>query len=201
MRLWSVLLASLWLGACAAPVSSPESITPEEQSRQQQLLKEIEAWRLQGRIAIINGVEAWHLNVDWLQRQDDYRIDLWGPFGSGRVRLQGDEQGVRLIDSEQQIHYASDPESLLYEHTGVKMPVSGLRYWILGLPDPHYDQQQSRRDAAGRLASVQQENWQVAFKSYNRIGSLDLPAKLSVDRQDLRVKLVVDDWQVNNVSP
>jgi outer membrane lipoprotein LolB len=201
MRLWPILLAGLWLAGCAAPVPEPVPVSSQEQVRQQQKLEQIDAWRLQGRMAVINGVEAWHMNLDWQQRQEEYQIELWGPFGSGRVQLQGDEKGVRLFDSQQQIYYADDPENLLFEHTGVKMPVSGLRYWILGLTDPRYSQEQSFRDAAGRLTVVQQDNWQVEFKRYSRVDGMDLPDRLSVDKQDLLVKLVVDNWQVSDDSP
>ncbi len=190
------MIAGVWLAGCATP---PEPGTVSDQSREQrqQALEQINAWQLKGRVAIINGSEAWHLNVEWQQRQEDYRIELWGPFGSGRVQLEGDGQGVRLTDSRQGIYYADDPESLLYEHTGVNMPVSGLRYWILGLTDPRYATRQPRRDQAGRLTAVKQADWQVAFSRYTRVDSLALPDRLSVDRQDLRVKMVVDHWQVS----
>lgn len=199
MRLWPVLLAGLWLGGCVAP--SPQTASPYSPEQHQQLLEQIETWRLRGRIAIVNGSEAWNLNMEWQQRDGDYHIELWGPFGSGRVQLVGNGQGVRLVDAGQQIYYASDPESLLYEHTRVKMPVSGLRYWILGLTAPQYESRRVQRDAAGRLATVQQEQWQITFKRYSRVKGLDLPDRLAVDRQDLQVKLVVDNWQVNTSSP
>lgn len=196
MRWWPVLIAGAWLAGCAAP---PDTGTVPVQSPEQreQALEQIDTWHLKGRVAIINGSEAWHLNMAWQQRQEDYRIELWGPFGSGRVRLEGDGQGVRLIDSDQGIYYADDPESLLYAHTGVKMPVSGLRYWILGMADPRYPIRQPRRDQAGRLTALKQADWQIAFSRYTRADGLALPDRLSVDRQDLRVKMVVDNWQVS----
>lgn len=196
MRWWPVLIAGAWLAGCAAPQESG-TVPAQSREQRQQALEQIDTWQLKGRVAIINGSEAWHLNVEWQQRQEDYRIELWGPFGSGRVQLEGDGQGVRLTDSDQGVYYADDPENLLYAHTGVNMPVSGLRYWILGMTDPRYASQQPRRDQAGRLTAVQQADWQVAFSRYTRVNGLDLPDRLSVDRQDLRVKMVVDNWQVS----
>ena len=151
---------------------------------------------MRGRVAILNETEAWHLNVDWQQYNGSYRIEMWGPFGSGRVQLQGNEHGVRLIDSEQRVYYSHDPESLLYRHTGVHMPVTGLRYWILGLADPGRSQQQPVVDQYGRLASVQQNDWNVELKRYTRIGQLELPDKLSVNKDHIQVKMVVDNWQL-----
>jgi len=195
MRYWLVLFSGLWLAGCAAPPQADRGAPPDREARQQQL-EALASWRVRGRVAILNGAEAWHLNVSWRQQDDDYHIELWGPFGSGRVQLEGDAQGVRLIDSDQRTYYARDPESLLYDHTGVKMPVSGLRYWILGLTDPHQNQQQPRRDARDRLVSVQQGSWHVDFRRYTRLGQVVLPDRLWVDKDDLQVKLVVDDWQL-----
>ncbi|MDZ7662060.1 lipoprotein insertase outer membrane protein LolB [Thiohalophilus sp.] len=194
MRYWLVLATGLWLAGCAAPPAD-RGPPPDREARQQQL-DALDSWRVKGRVAIINGTEAWHLNVIWRQQDDEYHIELWGPFGSGRVQLEGDAQGVRLVDSHRRTYYARDPESLLYEHTGVKMPVSGLRYWILGLTDPQQDQQQPRRDERDRLASVQQGSWYVNFRRYTRLGQVVLPDRLWVDKDDLQVKLVVDDWQL-----
>lgn len=195
MRYWLVLFAGLWLGGCAAPPPADHGAPPDREARQQQL-EGIKEWQVKGRVAILNGAEAWHLNVIWRQQNDDYHIELWGPFGSGRVQLEGDAQGVRLVDPHQRTYYARDPESLLYEHTGVKMPVSGLRYWILGLTDPQQEQQQPRRDGRDRLASVQQGSWQIDFRRYTRLGQVAVPDRLRVDKDDLQVKLVVDDWQL-----
>lgn len=195
MKVWIVLLAGVWLAGCTAPPQMDRAAPQSREARQQQL-EEIGAWQVKGRVAIINGAEAWHLNVIWRQDEDDYQIELWGPFGSGRVQLEGDAQGVRLSDSQQQIYSARDPESLLYEHTGVKMPVSGLRYWILGLTDPQQEQEQPHYDARARLTSVQQDSWHVAFKRYTRLGELAVPDRLTVAKNDLQVKLVVDDWQL-----
>jgi len=197
MRFLSLAGLLLLIAGCTSlpPRHVPES-SQQTWALRQQDLKQIDGWQLKGRVAIINGEEAWYLNVDWLQNDGDYRIDMWGPFGAGRVRLQGNEQGVRLIDSDQYVYYSTDPESLLYEHTGVKMPVAGLRYWILGLADPGQSQKEAILDRYGRLASVQQDAWNVELQRYTPVGQMELPDKLSVNKDDLRVKMVVDNWKL-----
>jgi len=197
MRFLSLAGLLLLIAGCTSlpPRPVPES-SQQTWALRQQDLKQIDGWQLKGRVAIINGEEAWYLNVDWLQNDGDYRIDMWGPFGAGRVRLQGNEQGVRLIDSDQYVYYSTDPESLLYEHTGVKMPVAGLRYWILGLADPGQSQKEAILDRYGRLASVQQDAWNVELQRYTPVGQMELPDKLSVNKDDLRVKMVVDNWKL-----
>lgn len=196
MRSLALLSFILLIAGCAAPMPVPPA-DPEAtwQSRQQDLAT-VNDWRLNGRLAITRGSEAWHLKVNWRQKPEGYEIFLSGPFGAG-VKLVGNPQGVVLHDSEQHAYSAEEPELLLYTHTGVFMPVTGLRYWILGLPDPDKNHtNQTRLDAYGRLAELQQRDWTVRFRDYVAVEQYQLPERLFIQSEDIEVRLVVDDWQV-----
>ena len=196
MRYLALLTFILLIAGCAAPMPVPPA-DPETtwQSRQQDLAT-VNDWRLNGRLAITRGSEAWHLKVNWRQKPEGYEIFLSGPFGAG-VKLVGNPQGVVLHDSEQHAYSAEEPELLLYTHTGVFMPVTGLRYWILGLPDPDKKHtNQTRLDAYGRLAELQQRDWTVRFRDYVAVEQYQLPERLFIQSEDIEVRLVVDDWQV-----
>lgn len=175
------------------PVDDPQRVWQE---RQQQLSR-ISHWHLSGRLAVTNGGEAWHINLDWQQRGEDYQIQLNGPFGAGKVRLVGNAHGVQLHDANEQTFYADHPGDLLYERTGVMMPVEGLRYWILGLASPQ-QLQQPELDAQGRLAYLEDDSWQVKFRRYAAVNSVQLPDKIFINKaaQDIDVRLVVDTWQL-----
>ena len=195
---WLVsLLLPLLIVGCAAPVPVPPADADQAwQSRQQHLTK-MNDWRLNGRLAITRGSEAWHLKVNWRQKQNGYEIFLSGPFGAGQVKLTGNPEGVVLRDAERHAYYAREPETLLYEHTGVLMPVTGLRYWIVGLPDPGKNHtSQTRIDDYGRLAELQQRDWNVRFPEYVAVKQYELPERLLIQSEDIEVRLVVDDWQV-----
>lgn len=198
MRLALILLL-LSLAACAPLPERPAVTSPQQTwNERQQSLQQIQHWQLKGRLAIVNDVEAWHLNVDWQQRNSDYLIAMWGPFGAGRVELTGNASGVRLVDADQGVYYSADAESLLYEHTGVRMPVNGLRYWILGLAHPARQTAQPTLDQYGRLASLSQDQWDVQMRHYTRIGPHELPDKLSITRNDIKVRMIVDDWKLDS---
>ena len=190
--------AVLLLAGCSSvpdlpPVDDPQAVW---QVRQQQLVR-IQHWHLQGRIAVSNGSEAWNLDLDWEQQGEDYQIQLNGPFGAGRVKLVGNAHGVLLHDANDQLFYADHPGSLLFERTGVQVPVEGLRYWILGLASPQ-QQHVPELDAQGRLAYLEDDNWQVKFRRYAAVNSVHLPDKIFINKaaQDIDVRLVVDSWQL-----
>ncbi len=192
----------LLLAGCASvpPTPVPEPVASPEttwQSRQLQLAA-LQNWQLSARVMVSNEEEAWQLDVIWRQQDDNYEIQISGPFGMGKVRLQGSEYGVFLYDGEGHAYYAEDPDSLLLEHTGVFMPVTSLHYWIRGLPDPATGGVQlPQLDAWGRLAHLRQDGWLIDMKRYVQVDALQLPDKLFIrSDQDIEVRMVVDKWNI-----
>ena len=196
MRVLAVCAILLGLAGCAGPAVKPADRQLAWQARQQSL-EQLTGWRMSGRVSIVRGSESWHLNVRWRQADDSYDIFLSGPFGAGQARLTGEADRVVLYDADQQVYSASSPERLLYDHTGIFMPVSGLRYWVLGLPDPgkNHDSELALDDY-GRLTELQQRDWRVSLGDYVEVDNLQLPERLEIRRDDVTVRLVVDDWRL-----
>lgn len=189
------LLCTLFITGCTStpkltPVSNPDTVWQEHQ----QNIAELRQWRLKGRISIQNDHESWFLKVDWQQQPDAYAVLLSGPF-SGMVRLAGSKDSVELSDGEQS-YQAPDAELLLLEHTGIRMPVNGLRYWLLGMPQPDKKVKDLKLDVAGRMSSLHQEQWQVSVDRYQQYNGKTLPAKLTIKNHHLKVRLIVDQWQL-----
>jgi outer membrane lipoprotein LolB len=177
-------------------VASATGVGKSWQERQSELAA-IKYWRLTGRLAVSNGDDAWNLNIEWHQREDDYQIVLNGPFGAGKVKLVGNANGVLLKDSDDQTFYAETPEMLLYEQTGLYMPVNGLRYWVMGLTSPN-QHAEPQLDNLGRIAYLEEADWKVRFKRYTQVSGIDLPRKVFIVRsnKELDVRLVVDNWKL-----
>lgn len=197
---------SLVLGSCSSLTTKPsaeknisaEQVQQRWQQRQQQLLN-LSDWQMKGRMVVMNGVELWALSVDWEQRGDQYVIFLSGPFGAGKVQLAGSTKGVLLRDSDNQVFYASTPEELLLDHTGIAMPLSYLRFWILGLlqSDSNLAANRVKFDKLGRLESLTREQWDVRFKRYTKTDnvSVELPDKIFIHKgEDVEVRIVVGEW-------
>jgi len=76
---------------------------------------------------------------------------------------------------------------------GFDPPLQSLRYWILGVPEPGQPAQESL-DAQQRLSALQQDGWQIQYTDYMSVGGEWLPSKLTLQRQGVRLRLVVDGW-------
>lgn len=194
-----IVFTSLFIVFLTSCTTTPELISDSNsqalwEKRQIELIK-IHDWKLSGRLAIINGVEEWFLDISWKQNSDGYIIYLKGPFGMGAVQLNGTQNGVTLKTGDETAH-ALDAEYLLYQKTGVRMPIHGLLYWIRGLPLPDSKAEQQQLDHQGRLKTLIQQDWNIRFKNYQMIVNTELPSKVFIKNGTLDVRLIVDDWSL-----
>lgn len=198
----------LGLVACGQLPLTPSGAASEQawQARQG-LLSTLQAWRLQGRIAIQAETpqgakqEGWHAALRWEQQADNYQITLSSPLGQDLAQLHGSAQGV-ILHTAQGEDSAQDSEALLYKRLGVRLPLAGLRYWVLGLPNPSAPVAPHERvlDGLGRLTQLRQQGWEIEFRRYTAAPGLDLPDKLFLSTQaddtPIEVRLVVEEWSL-----
>jgi outer membrane lipoprotein LolB len=77
--------------------------------------------------------------------------------------------------------------------TGWEMPVSGMHYWVRGLAVPGVEAQ-LERDASGRVSLLDQSGWAISYDRYQTVAGLILPGRLRMERDDITVRLVIDEW-------
>lgn len=198
MKKLVLLLSALTLSGCELLPLNDAELPPVSDkqlawSRHQQQLKGLEAWTLNGRLSITHGEEAWHVSVKWQQIDTVYHINLFGPFGSGAVSLDGSLASVVLTQDGQRIE-SDDAEVLLKRQTGLQLPVNGLRYWAVGLAAPALPASQEL-DNQGRLQQLNQAGWRVRYRAYTQSGGFVLPGKVFLDNPELDVRMVIDNWQ------
>ncbi|QQS53387.1 MAG: outer membrane lipoprotein LolB [Candidatus Competibacteraceae bacterium] len=192
MALMALLLV-LSAGCAVAPSSPPTA--PDAWAARQSVLTRLTQWQADGRIGVVNGQDGWHAGFQWTQREPAYRIDIIGPLGQGRITIQGDEREVSIQTQDGQRSTAPDPDLLLEQTLGLRLPVTGLRYWVRGLPAPG-PTTLLQTDAAGRLTRLEQNGWVIEYPSYapSSVFNLDLPERIVARRLDLGVKLVIEQW-------
>ncbi len=193
-RLLPLLLALLMVGCSPAPPRPvPDSAPEQSWQLHQQRLHQLTHWQLSGRLAVLSDHEAWHMSLQWQQRSERYSLNIIAPLGQGSVQLHGDAVQVTLITDEGDTINSSSPDLLLYQQLGWKVPVSDLRYWVLGLPAPGEHVQSL--DEYGRLNQLQQDGWEIEFLDYQPHLGVELPRKVFVSNHQAKVKLVISDWE------
>ena len=202
----AALMAVLALSGCASMPMTITSVGAESAWQARQVtLATISAWTLAGRIAVNNDNNAASdsasgaVNISaalyWAQQPNDYRIDVIPPFGQGAIHLEGNSEGVVMqLPGGRQLSAVS-PDALLYAQTGLRLPISSLRYWVMGRPDPAFEARKALDDT-GRALWLEQSGWRIEFLRYSQVKGLDLPDKLLVTRPPLHLRLVIDRWEL-----
>jgi outer membrane lipoprotein LolB len=194
------LLAALLLSGCAAVPEAPLPDVPPEEALElrQQRLESIRHWICVGRVGATNGRDSLSASLRWVQNREAYQIRLSGPLGQGLVDVVGSSSGVSLRTGDRGTFVAPSPEVLLQEQFGWRLPVSGLRYWILGLAVPDAEVASRELDVYGRLTRLEQFGWRIEYLDYTQVDGVDLPARLELVHPELSARIAVRSWQLRS---
>jgi len=195
-HLFACVYALLLLAGCA---TQPPALTGDRAAawlERRVQLSGLDVWRLSGRIAVQMDRDAFSANLFWQQDSGGYIVRVAAPLGRGTYELRGTADGVRLQTSDNRMLFADDAGTLMRENLGWELPVSGLAWWIRGLPEPGVQPSAMGVDAAGRLNNLTQSGWDVIYRRYESNGDLELPGKMELRNTRLKVRLVINEWSL-----
>lgn len=192
LRLGALLLAAL-LAGCATLVHPGGAADRAAWQARRERLAKVSDWRLSGRLGVTTAQRGGSASLDWREQGELMTLVFSGPFGLGAVKLEGTPREMQVRNSKGRTWITYDPEHALESSLGWPLPVSSLRYWVLGLPAPDVD---STLDIGSRglLASLVQQGWRVRYTAYGKTGGLFLPQGLVLTRGATRIKLIISDW-------
>ena len=186
-------LLALVLAACAqAPVAVVTGEGATGQPAREGYLDAHRDWAFSGRLAINNDGRAGNARIEWVQRGDDFQIQLSAPVTRQSWRLVSEAGQARLEGLDGGTRRGPDAEALLLEATGWRIPVQALADWVRG----------ARADA--RLASLEfgarglpsvleEAGWTVEYRAWGE-GAPPLPVRLFARRGDASVRLAIEHW-------
>ena len=178
-------LALLLAGCATAPVTPP-SRTADPAALTQ--------WTARGRIALTAQGEGGSGSFVWQQRSELTELALRGPLGAGGLSIVTDGDTLQLDDGSGRSIDGDAARVALERRLGARLPLSELRYWMLGLPAP--DAVAPVQAATGSAPGFTQAGWVVTYEAFQAAGAWSLPARLTATTGDARVRIVVDDWQL-----
>jgi outer membrane lipoprotein LolB len=196
MRRSALPLAAAAVCALAGCRTLPPAPPPGErwEVRRPQL-QSLAHFELRGRVAVASGEEGFNANLHWTQDGDRSQVTLEGPFGVGGAQLTAEGNELTVVTARGDRVESDAAHAALAARLGFDPPVTSLRYWVLGVPDPKEPASESLDRSQQRLSSLTQAGWHVQYQSYGSAGGEALPARLTMQRDAVRVRLLVDDWQ------
>jgi outer membrane lipoprotein LolB len=200
------LVVSLWvvmsLVACSSlpdlPVTDESYAIWAEHQRQ---LSKLNSWQIHARAVISVEAEVYQVGINWQREIDRFVIVIEAPFGQGVFRVESNPQAngqppTMLSLPDGQVFFDDSVESLLIRVFGWPIPVSGLKWWIKGLPLPDTDYSFDLL-GDGRLKTLRQDKWLINYLDYFApdTATSSLPRKIYLKHEDLALKIVIERWQ------
>lgn len=181
----SFLCCVLALGGCASqtvvlgvpPVASSEN----------------PLFEVSGRIAVRYNGQADSGNFSWQHASLADRLTLETPLGQTLAELVRDAAGVRLDMSDGRQFSAATVEPLTQEVLGWALPLSGLQYWIRGIPAPAIGQPEGAQQMVSGMYQLQQQGWQIDYPEF--AGPPAVPGRIVMKRPGLEIRLAIHQWK------
>lgn len=179
-------------GCQTVPVPSAPAVT---WNVRRPALQTLEHFGLNGRVAVAVGSQGFNAGLRWAQSRAVTQLALTGPLGAGGVQITADGGNLSVVTSSGKRLGDTQARSELEDKLGFQPPLTSLRYWVLGVPDPG-SPASVQLDSQQRLAGLSQDGWRIDYSAYMPVGAEWLPRLMTLTRQGVRVRMVVDGWQL-----
>lgn len=192
-------LVLLMLTACAT-TPAPRTMLPPE--AQLELLRGLPEFSLNGRVVIRSGTQGGEpASMAWQQVGEQTTVRLSGPLGMGSLTVSWRPGALRLTGGKGEDFVDAEAEQVLVEQLGFMPPFEALRFWVMGLPAPGELPTQHSVADSGRTSELVQQGWQIRYdERWMSVAAgesgVELPRLLTVTRDDLRLRLVVEKWKL-----
>ena len=157
-------------------------------------LAQLSDWQARGRIAISRGKEGFNGGFSWHQAGPQVTLNIRGPLGFGRMTIEGSQDEL-LLTHRGKTTALDEPERDIAAITGWWLPIASMSHWLRAQPDPTFSAEVSSNDD-GSLARLEQRGWAAAFSSYRQQNGVTVPRKMELSDGDMRVRVVVDRWDL-----
>jgi outer membrane lipoprotein LolB len=191
MRALIACCALLALAACQSLPPAPATPWPERRAA----LQALGQYEFNGQLAAATGSDGFSASIQWQQQGAVSDLLLRAPLGVGGAHLNFDGNELRMSDSHGAQLDGAAARQEMQRLFGFDPPLSSLRYWLLGVPDPATPATESL-DGAQRLVSLQQNDWQVDYSDYLQAAGQWLPRRMALHRGTVKLKLQVARWQL-----
>lgn len=200
------LVFALFLSGCASHPKTPIPAISKNWSKHQAQILAATHWQATAKLGIKVPNDGGSANLQWQQHNTEYQIALNGPLGLGKMIIQGKPGNVSFLQGENPPQLAKTAEELITKNTGWHIPVTQLAYWVRGLPAPQAKVTRHSLNSQGLLGELEQMGWQVIYGDYlnvsNKTGeTIALPARITATYKEVKLTLVIREWQLNHVEP
>ncbi|MFY8272787.1 lipoprotein insertase outer membrane protein LolB [Pseudoalteromonas sp. SSDWG2] len=186
-----LLVFFLFITGCAQQI---QKTTPPDNNWRERLQR-VEQFSAQGKMAFISAKKRQSANFVWQQQNDDYGLDLNTFIGTNVLRLNKHATTVDIeVDGE--YYQGDDPQRLVYQLTGWLLPLSQPERWLLATMTENAQLDELGRVISSSWTSPDNRQWQIQYRDYQAQFGVWLPKSITLVQDNLKIKLLINQWQV-----
>jgi outer membrane lipoprotein LolB len=160
---------------------------------QRAALEKLARYGLSGRVAVAAQGQGFSASLRYQQQARSSNLALDGPLGIGGLRVEIEGEGIAIATSRGEKLDGQAARDELERRLGFQLPLTELRWWLLGLPAP--GEVSVNQDAgSGEIHDFTQNGWHVSINSRAPGLGFALPQRLTAEREGARLKLLVEQW-------
>lgn len=153
-------------------------------------------WEIKAKLGIRSEDDSGSVTLSWQQGNQRYKIQMQASLGQGNATIYGDNDSIMIERPGKPTLFSSDATELIKDTFGWPLPMSSLRYWILGIANPELPIQGQQHDSNGGLVNLEQSDWHLSYSRYQQIGQWQLPGKIRAKREETQLTLIIREWAI-----
>jgi outer membrane lipoprotein LolB len=152
-------------------------------------------WRLEGKMALSDGVESGSGRLQWQKDSGFNTVELTAPLGQGQWQLQETPQGAILRSSRRGVVTAASAAQLLEAEIGWAVPWAAMQHWLFGQAATDAPVWQSQQPGTtGAVRQLHENGWDIVYSRYKATKLGLLPHKIVARQGPYHVKVVIKHW-------
>jgi len=197
--LYTILL--ILLSGCASQITPlKESNQPLTKKQRIEKLKQLNSWKINGKLAFIQAKKRESANIFWHidNANQSQQLALTSYLGINVLSLSS-KDGVHTLEVDGESYQSLDLEQLIYELTELTLPIKAMHYWVKGLRYSETDD--IEYDPIGQNPSLLTSFyngllWQISYADYQMVNGYPLAKKITIKQNGLTIKIRINKWTI-----
>lgn len=182
------------LPACVTTPNKP--VINDVNTQHFKQLNQIKTYQLTAKIGVQMPKQGYSGSLKWQHKFDEDKIIVYSPVGSQVAVITQTARRATFKNNKGETFKASNAHDLIAEHLGWQFPVDALHDWLLARPK-NLSSTQHSFDKKGRLTQLNTQGWSIDYAGYADWHGYHLPKKITLKNATVRLKIIANDWQLN----
>jgi outer membrane lipoprotein LolB len=201
--LFILTLFILVLSACSTlPNKKSQQLIQQTPQERTSSLQQLQRWKITGKIGYIEKKSRHSATLNWQvnENNNSQQLNLTTFLGINVLQLDSSEN-IHKIKVDGKTYQGKKLETLIHSMTGLTLPTQALTFWLKGIPYQESDNisyQKATLLPQTLTSQYNNERWQVSYADYQQIDGYSLATKFSIRKDDLLIKISVNEWLINH---